>query len=497
MPIEPQLALVEAAADGHLDAIAAALARGAQVDGVAQLNRHGVVDPRTALYEAVRLLQVEAVRLLLARGARPENTPSALLRASFWRTLSPAFAAAPAGPGSLVLVAAGAHVYHVDAEERSRRTLAIVASLLAAGADATARDENGATALHHAARVGKQAEVARALLAAGVAADAVDRAGWSALDHASDAGFAEVLLDAGADPDGHAPEEGPLDRFFSGARLSRVEHRLRLTAQVAGRQIDLALLRLARGARATPGALFYAASCGRPELVEALLAAGADPRDSEPNGHTSALTAAVRAGDRRAVEAIVTAGAPIDASAFWGTRSRAGAAIFAWLAARTDRATISEGLVCTAGTASAEEVAALLDAGADVEHTHNLGGVDGWTALHSAASQGNADAVRVLLARGATDRRGPEGKTALALARRSSAPDSRACSTLLAAEARQKSPPPPRVVDPLAVGERVTHAKFGLGTIVAAEGPAGEQRKLTIDFGGIRRVLLAKFVAPA
>ncbi|WAS96779.1 ankyrin repeat domain-containing protein [Nannocystis punicea] len=494
--IDPQLALVEAAADGLLDSIAAALGRGAQVDGVAQVNRHGVIDPKTALYEAVRHLQVEAVRLLLSRGARPERTPPELLRASFWRTLSPAFAAASAGPGSLVHVAAGAHVFHCDGDERSRRTLAIVAMLLAAGADATARDENGATALHHAARVGKSGEVARALLAAGVAVDAVDRAGWSALDHASDVGFATVLLDAGADPDGHAPEEGPLDRFFSGARLSRVEHRRRLTAQVEGRQVDLALLRLARGARATAGALFFAAGCGRPELVEALLAAGADPRDSEPNGHTSALSVAVRSGDLRAVQALVAAGAPIDAAAFWGTRSQAGAAIFAWLAARAERPSISEGLARTAGTASAEEVTALVDAGADLDAAHAFGGLDGWTALHVAASQGNADAVRVLLARGATDRRGPEGKTALALARRSSAPDSRACSTMLAAETRPKSPPP-RVVDPHAVGERVTHAKFGLGTIVAVEGSPGDQRKLTIDFGGTRRVLLAKFVAPA
>ncbi|WP_434417741.1 hypothetical protein [Nannocystis pusilla] len=42
----------------------------------------------------------------------------------------------------------------------------------------------------------------------------------------------------------------------------------------------------------------------------------------------------------------------------------------------------------------------------------------------------------------------------------------------------------------------MTHAKFGLGTIAAVEAAAGDQRKLTIDFGGTRRVLLAKFVAP-
>jgi hypothetical protein len=83
VPGDPQLALVEAAADGLLDAIAAALTRGAHIDGIAHLNRHGVVDPRTALHEAARHLQVEAVRLLLARGARTDSTPPALLRASF------------------------------------------------------------------------------------------------------------------------------------------------------------------------------------------------------------------------------------------------------------------------------------------------------------------------------------------------------------------------------------------------------------------------------
>jgi hypothetical protein len=226
------------------------------------------------------------------------------------------------------------------------------------------------------------------------------------------------------------------------------------------------------------------------------LAAGADPRDADTNGDMEALAAAVRNGDARSVETLVTAGAPIDARVFWGSRSQAGAAIFAWLAARTDAATISEGLVRTAGVASAEEVTALIDAGADLERTLVLGGVAGWTALHSAASQGNAEAVRVLLACGATDRPGPDGKTALMLARRSSAPDSRACSTLLVARSKPRTPPP-RVVDPHAIGERVTHAKFGLGTIVAAEGAPGDGRKLTIDFGGTRRVLLAKFVTPA
>ena len=43
----------------------------------------------------------------------------------------------------------------------------------------------------------------------------------------------------------------------------------------------------------------------------------------------------------------------------------------------------------------------------------------------------------------------------------------------------------------LAAGERVTHQKFGLGTVVSVSG-AGEKSEATIDFGsaGVKRLLL-------
>jgi len=43
----------------------------------------------------------------------------------------------------------------------------------------------------------------------------------------------------------------------------------------------------------------------------------------------------------------------------------------------------------------------------------------------------------------------------------------------------------------LAAGERVTHQKFGLGTVVSTSG-AGDKAEATIDFGssGVKRLLL-------
>jgi hypothetical protein len=55
--------------------------------------------------------------------------------------------------------------------------------------------------------------------------------------------------------------------------------------------------------------------------------------------------------------------------------------------------------------------------------------------------------------------------------------------------------PKPAAVDPLRVGARVTHPKFGDGEIVARDG-LGEQLKLTIAFADGKKVLLAKFVTP-
>jgi hypothetical protein len=63
-------------------------------------------------------------------------------------------------------------------------------------------------------------------------------------------------------------------------------------------------------------------------------------------------------------------------------------------------------------------------------------------------------------------------------------------------EAGAGPPPPPTPPKPAgpSAGDKVKHAKFGEGTIVAVDG-AGAEAKLTIDFGAAgRKVLLARFV---
>lgn len=83
--------------------------------------------------------------------------------------------------------------------------LARVRSLLASGADANARDAEGATALMRAAHLGRL-DVVRALVDGGADVNATDERGWGALAKAAynadlDRGFADVvgfLIERGA-----------------------------------------------------------------------------------------------------------------------------------------------------------------------------------------------------------------------------------------------------------------------------------------------------------
>ena len=77
-------------------------------------------------------------------------------------------------------------------------TLEMIQALLAAGADVTARDENGITSLHYASTP----EVIQALLAAGAYVMAMDEYGGTPLHAAARYGSpatVQDLLDAGAD----------------------------------------------------------------------------------------------------------------------------------------------------------------------------------------------------------------------------------------------------------------------------------------------------------
>ncbi len=100
-----------------------------------------------------------------------------------------------------------------SSKPRNAPTPAAVRALLAAGADADARDVDGATPLLYAAHVGN-VEIVRALLAAGADPNATNRYGVAPLHEASqvaDAALIGALLDAGAEVDRALPEgETPL-----------------------------------------------------------------------------------------------------------------------------------------------------------------------------------------------------------------------------------------------------------------------------------------------
>ena len=147
-----------------------------------------------------------------------------------------------------------------------RNDAALVALLVDAGADVTARNRYGFPPIALAAVNGNAAVLAR-LLAAGAAPNATVPGGETVLMTAARTGDAQaiqVLLDAGADP---------------------------LAANDAGQT-----------------ALMWAAAADNPAAIEALVAGGADLNARTPAG-LDALMFAVRAGRRAATEALLAAGA--------------------------------------------------------------------------------------------------------------------------------------------------------------------------------------------
>jgi ankyrin repeat protein len=339
---------------------------------------------RTPLHLAVVNMQPELLQVLLARGCDP-NT-----RDRDGRT--PLFAAL----------------------EHGAQALPLVRALIAHGANPEAADANGETplglALEHpaverwldwrdwsrpnrplraddlpaAAAAGALATVQR-LLELGFAVDTRDDQGASALLRACGAGHREVaacLLDAGADP-----------------TLAASSGVTPLAAAVAARREALVGLLLERRVaidQRLPNdttALMVAAAMGYPEIAEALLDAGADVNAIDAGGRT-ALHAAAQFGfehndslrARRLFDGLLKHGAEINQADSEGKTP-----LLLLLGAQ-----LRPGSDCDA-THIGALVPLLLDAGARVEHADQRG----VTALHACAMHALLPPARVLLSRGA------------------------------------------------------------------------------------------------
>ncbi|KAI1759776.1 hypothetical protein GGR53DRAFT_470994 [Hypoxylon sp. FL1150] len=187
----------------------------------------------------------------------------------------------------------------------------------------------------------------------------------------SNVAILDWLLEHGANVNNLGPKRGLFRRpgvpLAIAAQMGNVEMVHRLLE--AGAAVDL----LGKTDGANP-ALFEAVRKGHLEVVECLLAAGANP--NAPAGlhyrHTTAFTEACAGRSEAIVEALLDAGADANTHNCVGT-------------------VVSKGTV--------ERIRLLIQHGADVNKQHK----GGWTALHTAARDGRLDILRALLSEFSAD----------------------------------------------------------------------------------------------
>lgn len=205
-----------------------------------------------------------------------------------------------------------------------QRDMAAVRVLLRQKANPDSADREGMTALLWAAHW-NDLDMVQALLAAGANPNAANRYGVAPLHEAAtvrNAAMVRVLLQAGADPDAAYGEgETPLMIAARAGSLDAVRLLIEAGADVNAAESFRGL---------TP--LMYAAVENHADIVRALVAAGADPNartvrytfqklvggaggiiHDRPEGNLTALILAARQGAIEAGEALLSAGADIDA----------------------------------------------------------------------------------------------------------------------------------------------------------------------------------------
>jgi ankyrin repeat protein len=262
-------------------------------------------------------------------------------------------------------------------------------------------------------------EVARLLLDAGASPDSTNgrpaRRGYrsalyAAAGIANNPGLTRLLLERGANPDDdesvyHSvfhPDHACLRLLV--AHGARVEGTNALGASIGGGDAEVVRMLLAAGAR--PRHLAEAAARDSRAVVEALLAAGADPNEANREGR-SPLREAVRRGKLDVADVLVRHGAADDATdvdRFLGACARADRAEAERLlllvpALPGGLSDDDRGLLVDAAEhAPAAALELMLDLGFPIG-AHRPG--DGGTALHAAAYEGRIEVVRLLVRRGA------------------------------------------------------------------------------------------------
>ncbi len=289
-------------------------------------------DQRSALMIAVTLPDSRLLRALIAKGADVNRLHG----------------------GITPLIAATRDSYQGRPEA--------VTTLLANGADARVADSAGNLPLHHAARCAEPI-VAALLLDAAADVNAVSGEGATALGIACAGANWEVatfLIEHGAKPD--IDRAQPALLFAAGLTDDDPAGVKLLIKQRANVNARAALQR-------TP--LMVAALAGHARIVEALLAAGADPLLAD-HRDTTALMEAARAGAAAVIHALGKHKSNIDA-----VDSSGRSALM---------------IACQSRHASEECVSALLSLGAD----RAIEGIDGKRALEHAAAAGRWHIVALL-----------------------------------------------------------------------------------------------------
>ena len=273
------------------------------------------------------------------------------------------------------------------ADAARRADWGVVRALVGQGADVTARQGDGATALHWAA-YWDEVELAALLIEAGAEVNAANDLGvtplWAAAENGS-AAMARRLLDAGANP--NVPLLSGETPLMTAARAG--------AAEVAGQLLDAGADVDATAGRSQT-ALMWAVAQRHPAVVEVLLGHGAavdartdvwtevvkttpEPWNPEyvaeiPQGGYTPLLFAARVGDIASAKLLVAAGADVNDQPPYGTSAT----------------------VVAAHSGHGGVAAFLLARGADPNAA-----AAGYTALHAAILHKDAELVRALLDHGA------------------------------------------------------------------------------------------------